>query len=469
MKIPKQISFKKASVIFLVMAFLFSSGITYVLAQTPSQTFWIAGGGYPGATGYTIEKDGSNYFAKNHLGQISFSGTNASEIMQNSIDDLYGTGGAGGTFFGGTVFVRKSLTGDYAINTALIMRDRVDFIGEKDATLVATQNLVPSIISLDYDSNTAMNMKISGFRLEGNSSCNYGVSIHNVYGKIMLDDMEILSCLSAGVYFKGAWGVTIRQTKITAPSSGYGIRMERAVTGQTTNSLNTFKYVFIQGDGTGVQIKGDAVGNTFFKCHFTTDTRGVQILGNGTYKPILTHILDSWFERGAAATTERGIEVTDVSPFTTQPEQTIIENNHFGVYDIAIFLQYAKNTTIKNNYYASITTDDINIAATAEDTTIEGGGWSDAFIGDSGNNTKYEGMGFEESGNNEASNGDWVSHYLFGAPTSLLLTVFETDANYFVQLQAVNSTHFQIYLYDHTAGAVETVDKTICWYAEYQP
>jgi len=76
---------------------------------------------------------------------------------------------------------------------------------------------------------------------------------------------------------------------------------------------------------------------------------------------------------------------------------------------------------------------------------------------------------YETSGVIEASNDDWITHSLVGNPTLVTLTINETDANYCLQLKATNSTHFQIYLYDLTASNLETVDKTINWYAEYQP
>lgn len=74
---------------------------------------------------------------------------------------------------------------------------------------------------------------------------------------------------------------------------------------------------------------------------------------------------------------------------------------------------------------------------------------------------------YENSGTSEASNDDWIAHGLVGDPShNVWLTVEETDANYVIQLKATNATHFQIYLYDLTASALEDVDKTINWKAE---
>lgn len=92
-------------------------------------------------------------------------------------------------------------------------------------------------------------------------------------------------------------------------------------------------------------------------------------------------------------------------------------------------------------------------------------------IDDSGTGTKYEsneGFVTENSGTTELSNDDWGSHGLEFEPTYVTLTIEETDANYFLQLKATNSTHFQIYLQFSNETACE-VDKTINWYAEYQP
>ena len=76
---------------------------------------------------------------------------------------------------------------------------------------------------------------------------------------------------------------------------------------------------------------------------------------------------------------------------------------------------------------------------------------------------------FENMSSTEASNDDWILHGLAGTPDAVTLTVAESDARYICQLKASNSTHFQIYLYDETAGALETTDMTICWSATYQP
>lgn len=378
------------ALVFLMTGLLLGSLIVFALS--PSSTFYISSGSYPGAPSYTIENEGNNVFAKDANGLIEFSGTNASAIIQNSIDALYSIGGAGGSKFGGTVYVMKG--DDYNINTALIMRHRVNFIAEKDTTLKATQNLAPAMISLDYDASTTMSIRIAGFRLEGNNICNYGISIRNAFSKIVIEQMEIYEMASAAIHFKGTWGVTVREVRMEAPSGGYGVYMKRADTGLTANNLNTFQYLFVMGDGLGVFVYGDAIGNSFLYCHFTTDAGGIQLKGNGTWRPTLTKIKDCWFERGAAAVSERGVEITDVSPYSTRPRQTIIQDCHFGVYDIGIFVHYGANTSLINNYFASITSYDINIASTSNETLIYSGIYEKG-INDNGGGTLYKGLGWE--------------------------------------------------------------------------
>jgi len=76
---------------------------------------------------------------------------------------------------------------------------------------------------------------------------------------------------------------------------------------------------------------------------------------------------------------------------------------------------------------------------------------------------------YENEGIAEASNTDTIAHGLAGTPTSVFFNVEETDANYRAQLNAKDATNLTLYLYDLTASAVETVDKTIHWKAKYNP
>jgi hypothetical protein len=86
-KIPSKISLKTA-LIFLVIGILITSGLFYVFAATPSSTFYISSGVYPGAPSFTVWTEGSNYFAKDANGLIVYSGTNRTTVINNAINAL---------------------------------------------------------------------------------------------------------------------------------------------------------------------------------------------------------------------------------------------------------------------------------------------------------------------------------------------------------------------------------------------
>jgi len=77
----------------------------------------------------------------------------------------------------------------------------------------------------------------------------------------------------------------------------------------------------------------------------------------------------------------------------------------------------------------------------------------------------------EEYGTANASNGDTIAFgvTLAGIPQSVLITVNENDARYIAQAYTITTTGFDLYLWDDTAGALETVDKTISWHVKYEP
>jgi len=76
----------KVSLIFLAIGILLGTLIAF--ASTPSSTFYVSSGIYPGAPSYTVWKEGSNYFAKDVNGRLRYSGTNMTAIVNNAINDL---------------------------------------------------------------------------------------------------------------------------------------------------------------------------------------------------------------------------------------------------------------------------------------------------------------------------------------------------------------------------------------------
>lgn len=84
MKIPTQKNLKTVAVIVCLSILLTSGFLFYTFAQTPSSTFTISGGIYPGSPTYTIWREGSNYFAKDENGLLAYSGPNASQVINQA-------------------------------------------------------------------------------------------------------------------------------------------------------------------------------------------------------------------------------------------------------------------------------------------------------------------------------------------------------------------------------------------------
>jgi len=84
----------KLTMVILCLAFLLiGSYIGYTFVPTPSSTFWWSSGVYPGAPSFTIWVEGTDYFAKDangyiQNGHIQYSGTNASDVINDAINGL---------------------------------------------------------------------------------------------------------------------------------------------------------------------------------------------------------------------------------------------------------------------------------------------------------------------------------------------------------------------------------------------
>jgi hypothetical protein len=90
-----------------------------VFAVVPSSTFTIAPGVYPGAPSYTVWREGSNYFAKDANGLLAYSGTNASQIIQNTID----------TLDVGSILI-KNVNSAYDIDSSIFLKSNVNMLSD---------------------------------------------------------------------------------------------------------------------------------------------------------------------------------------------------------------------------------------------------------------------------------------------------------------------------------------------------
>ena len=120
-------------VALLVVSVFLASFFTYVFASSPSATFTISSGVYPGAPSYTVFSDGTNYYAKNSWGVIAYTGT-APDVINAAQASLTN---------GGTIYL---LGGEYPLgeDTIVIDNPKVFLEGENWETtkITATNNAI---------------------------------------------------------------------------------------------------------------------------------------------------------------------------------------------------------------------------------------------------------------------------------------------------------------------------------------
>lgn len=168
----------KIALIFLAIGLLL--GTIIVFAATPSTTFYISSGVYPGAPSYTIWREGSNYFAKDSTGQIDYSGTNATDIIQNCVASDISLVIIGAITLDGEIFLDDNMLID--LTNAEIIQDRAGF--DYNAFLVAQGKHNIRIVGGEYDGNRAGGSTHHGIVIEQFSTnvTVQNVKIHNVWG-----------------------------------------------------------------------------------------------------------------------------------------------------------------------------------------------------------------------------------------------------------------------------------------------
>jgi hypothetical protein len=149
MKFEKQVSLKWAIALVLIACLVSSSIVYYVFAVSPSSAFTISSGVYPGAPSYTVWREGSNYFAKDANGEIDYSGTNASAMIQTIIYALPD---------GGKIFIRA---GDYDLTSLITLKEKIWICGEGEATNLRATTNVKNFLIQDTDNITLSDFKIT--------------------------------------------------------------------------------------------------------------------------------------------------------------------------------------------------------------------------------------------------------------------------------------------------------------------
>lgn len=246
MKIKIEQNIKKTlKVSFIFLAIGLMLGALIVFAATPSSTFYISSGIYPGAPSYTIWREGSNYFAKDANGLIAYSGTNTSQIIENTIQTSPDNG---------VIFFKN---GVYSITTAISFSRPIAIIGESREGVVFVPSGDNSIFILDDD----LHVELRNFMINDTSqvtSSVYAIDLHGI-------QFALLENIFIDNYYKG-----IR----IYGSIGYGC------------SYGSYKNIIIfHSRNTGLLLEGDYIVDNHFEgisVYSTVDFDGALIHLNAT-------------------------------------------------------------------------------------------------------------------------------------------------------------------------------------------
>jgi len=448
MKIPTKINLKTVAIIVCLTILLTSGFLFYTFAQTPSSTFVISGGVYSGAPSFTIWREGSNYFAKDANGQLRYSGTNASNIIQNCLDT---TGVAGG----GLIFIRQD---EYVLDTTIIIRyKRLTLIGENGGgTNLTLANSVNDDMFFMNQSNSATFFQLRDLRLNGNRDNNNagdGVQI-DYTADVLIDHCFIYNFKDNSVNAVSSWGLQIRNSHLEG--SKRGLNGNRPW--QWFLSHTTFNY----NDDEGIRISG---GGATWRGALIIDA--CSIVENG-YHGISLYAGDSDIRdvvitgcniRGNSlniSNTFHGIKLDRAGSYNV--ENFTITNNiidgkgmHSGVstlsQDAGIRIIDSNYGTIANNVLVN-NVDNVDIGGTCVGLRFS-------------NN-----IGFITENSGGASGAGTpiaVNHGLSGKPTCLIITSNSTDYGD-IWVSNIGSTSFSI---NYDAGGAG--DEYFFWYAEYNP
>jgi hypothetical protein len=201
MKFEKQVSLKWAIALVLIACLVSSSIVYYAIAVSPSSPITISGGVYPGAPSYTFWEEGGYYFAKDANGEIDYSGTNATIVIQNAFNQ------------NGSSYLFKAGTYELAGNTVVANAPvRIEGEGKKSIISGGTLKIVGGGLELGWKDN---NNLVRGLRFECDGSITplwlYGV----VDGRVMENSfwktsfylgnpqLRLTNCLS--IYVRYNW------------------------------------------------------------------------------------------------------------------------------------------------------------------------------------------------------------------------------------------------------------------------
>ena len=444
---------------------------------------------------YSGSYTGGPYFAKDSNGEIEFSGTNASYVIQSAIDALTD---------GGKIFIKAGLysqTSDIIINN----KNSVSIIAEKGVELRVGADLTSQI----KVTGTCSNILIYGLELNGSKN-SYAMSEANIYFDGTVTDSTISNCyihdydkvaiqlddgcnrnkilnnriINGNASYAGGAAIKVFRCKdLTIQDNnlqtGYdGIHVDSEYD-QIARHKIIHNYIYNFSDS-GIDlpdsrfcrvidntVEGNDVTDEGFDCDGGSDNiisfntfRGCTARGVGTYNAHNMTISNNI------------IQGNKVNIDITNSDYIIIEGNQIlEASDNQIWLDSSTNVKIIGNIIKDGSAFAIDggygsgSTAEAKFNTITGNSWG--FGGGTINLTCFGNIGFvtENSGTATIASGATsvtVDHGLAGTPTVVVLGA--THSEVADAVWSADATNITI-----TVPSAVTADRDISWYAEYKP
>ena len=446
----------------VLISVIATSAIWYVWAATPTATFWISPGTYPGAPSYTIWMEGGNHFAKNQYGELS-SGNNATTVLRACMTS------------GASLLLKEGIY----IVTYLTLQTDMTLKGEGVDLVTIKQD--DGINGDVIGGNGKSHIVISDLTIDGNKANNptgdNGISLSSC-SDVLIHHVVTKNNILKGIALSGCYDVTIRDSEtFDNESDGY------VIASQAGDGLNSYDVTIDNchihhNEAYGIGVISPTIGdkhpydifltnNYIHHLIVSTNLDGINLKGADRVTITGNHII--FCDYGILGGQSADFPLTNI---------LISGNTISHIVQYGIHVNYANNTIITSNRMFNATRA-IYILAKCNFTTIVGNDvrFNTNFQGaiyNLGNHSiikDNQGYMTEAFGTVEAHNGDAI---LFAdstglrfqvTPYAVLVTVNENDARYIAQAYSIGGSQFILYLYDETGGALETVDKTISWVA----
>lgn len=253
MKFPKVNQTRVFKFTTILFACLFATTII-VQASTPSTTFTISSGVYPGAPSYTIYTVGGVYYAKDQNGYTEFSSTNASYVINTCITTIVAT-----TQKTGTIQLKPGII----IDSPILLQGRIvlDGGGMSDNSLVYTGNdyAIKILASNAYNGATLQNIGINTTQNAAGGVLLYAScknKIENLRVDLLITSTGNAICIDAGNNGSYLNHITDFKTRYGT----YGVLL--TTTGSAHTIANTIENGEIGGNLIGVYLKSPSgIGN----------------------------------------------------------------------------------------------------------------------------------------------------------------------------------------------------------------